>query len=311
VYNYKDKIKNIQQRNDYMLARTLSMFEYENMPDSIPPLEVEKQLQKQGFTFITEIEGKLYALTGGLGGYPDVYGNPTQIIISNPYIEYNATLDINNDGVLIMNDDMMKGLNPLFEQYNTLLTENEISMYVNLYNTRIQTLISAGDDATRESAEKYLQKVQEGELGVIGENQLFDGIRAQNSSDKSDLTNQLVEFHQYIKASLYNEIGLNSNYNMKRERLISDEVKMNDSLYPLIHNMLSNRKRGIEKVNAMFNHNIDVMFGSIWNIRDVEPEPEQVEPEPEQVEPEPTDEEISNAYAINEQKDDEEGRDNS
>mgnify|MGYP001206600300 FL=1 len=268
MYNYKNKIKNIKTKTQYMLARSLSMFEYSNLPTTLPRVEIEKQLQQNGFTFITEIEGELYALYGSLGGETDVYGNPTKIAISNPTLNFNKTLSIDDDGVLIKNDDMQLGLLPLYERYNTMLTENEITMFINLYNTRIQQLISAGDDATRESAEKYISKIIKGELGIIGENRLFDGISVQNTNTNQNITNQLIEFNQYIKASLFNEIGLNMNFNMKRERLNQMEVNMNsDGLHPLVDNMLYNRQQGVEKLNEKYGLSASVEFGSIWKVR--------------------------------------------
>ena len=270
MYNYKNKSRNVELLNKYMLSRTLTMFNYVGLPDTLPSVEIEKQLQVNGYTFITEVDGKLYAFYGSLAGEPNVYGEPTKIVINNVALNFNETLDIENDGVLIKNDDMKLGLIPLFERYNTLLIENEITMFINTYNTRVQTLISSGDDATKESAELYLKKVIDGELGIIGENRIFDGIRVQNSQTDSNITKQLIELNQYLKASLYNEVGINSNFNMKRERLISSEVDMNtDNLHPLIDNMLLNRQKGIEKLNEMYGLEAYVEFGSIWKIRNI------------------------------------------
>ena len=84
MYDYKAKAKNVATLNHYMLAKTLSMFEYENLPYSIPYNELEKLLQINGYAFITQVNGELYAFAGGIGGEPDVYGNPTTITISNP-----------------------------------------------------------------------------------------------------------------------------------------------------------------------------------------------------------------------------------
>ena len=271
MYNYKNKVENINLLNRYMLARTLAMFNYEGLPTTLTSVEIEKQLQMNGFTFITEVQGKLYAFSGTLGGDLNVYGEPTKIIINNPALNFHATLDIENDGVLIKNDDMMLGLFPLFNRYNTLLVENEITMFIHTFNTRVQTLISSGDDATKESAELYLKKVVDGELGIIGENRIFDGIKVQNSQTSSgNITIQLIELNQYLKASLYNEVGINANYNMKRERLNSNETDMNvDALHPLIDNMLLNRQKGIEKLNMLYGFEAFVEFGSIWKIRNL------------------------------------------
>ena len=271
MYNYKNKSGNVRLLNKYMLSRTLSMFNYVGLPDTLPSVEIEKQLQINGFTFITEVEGKLYAFYGSLGGELNVYGEPTKITINNVALNFYKTLDIQNDGVLIKNDDMQLGLIPLFERYNTLLVENEVTMFINTYNSRVQTLISSGDDATKESAELYLKKVINGELGIIGENRIFEGIRVQNAqTNSSNITTQLIELNQYLKASLFNEVGLNANFNMKRERLNSSEVNMNtDNLHPLIDNMLLNRQKGIEKLNEMYGLEGYVEFGSIWKVRNI------------------------------------------
>lgn len=267
MYDYKNKERNISQLNDYMLVKTLSMFNYENLPPTLQGVEIEKQLQKFGYTFITEVEGNLYSFTGNFGGELDVYSQPTNITINNVALNFNKTLSIADDGVLIKNDDLQIGLLPLYERYNTALIENEITMFIHSYNSRIQTLISAGDDITKESAEKYLEKIISGELGIIGENRLFEGIKAQNAQTTGSTNMQhLIEYNQYLKASLYNEVGLNANFNMKRERLNSSEVELNtDNLYPFIDNMYLNRLEGLKKLNEKYSQQIAVNFGSSWN----------------------------------------------
>lgn len=269
-YDYKAKQKNVNQLNNYMLAKTLSMFEYEGLPETIPSRELEKLLQKKGYAFITKApDGQLYAFSGGLGGESDVYGNPTQITIANPALKFNKTLDVKKDGVLIFNDDMANGLLPFFEKQNTLIVENEINMVVWGYNSRTQKLISAPDDKTKESADLYVKKIIEGDISVIGENILFDGVKVQPANNSSgNGVQQMIEYHQYIKSCLYNEIGLPSNFNMKKERLISSEVdQAEDSLFPLVYNMMENRISGVAQINEMFGTDIKVGFGSVWALK--------------------------------------------
>ena len=267
MYDYKAKKANIAQMNGYMLAKTLSMFEYDKLPDSIPQVEIERMLQTNGYAFVTEVEGVLYAFTGGLGGVPDVYGQPTQIVISNPALGFNKTLSLKDDGVLFINDSLRIGLLPLFEKHNTLLAENEVSMVMHGYNTRIQKVISASDDRTKASAEAFVKKAVDGELAVIGENALFDGVKLQGGSgDGAGSIMSLIEYQQYIKSSMFNEIGLGQNHNMKRERLVSAEVdQIKDSIYPYIYDMLKCRLKALEKLNAKYGLGIAVDFGSVWN----------------------------------------------
>ena len=93
-FNFKDKASNLSALNVGMLNKTASMFEYEGLPETIPYFELEKILQRGGYGFISKHGDNLYCFTGGLGGEPDVYGNPTSIIIANPALKYNATLDL-------------------------------------------------------------------------------------------------------------------------------------------------------------------------------------------------------------------------
>lgn len=269
-YDYKAKQKNVRQLNDYMLAKTLSMFEYENLPATIPARELEKLLQRGGYAFISKApDGELYAFTGGLGGETDVYGNYTQIVIANTALKYNATLDIKKDGVLFYNDDMAAGLLAFYEKQNTLLAENEINMVVWGFNSRTQKLISAPDDKSKESAELYMKKIVDGELTIIGENALFEGVKVQPANNSSgNGISQMIEYHQYIKSCLFNEVGLPSNFNMKKERLISSEIdQAEDSLFPLVYNMMENRIAAVNSINEMFDTDIKVGFGSVWALK--------------------------------------------
>ena len=301
MYDYKAKARNVATLNHYMLAKTLSMFEYENLPDSIPYHELEKLLQVNGFAFITKVNGELYAFSGGIGGEPDVYGNATTITINNPALKFNKTLDIKKDGVLIKNDDMSMGLIPLYEKHHMMMVENDINIVVNGYNSRMQKLISAPDDKTKASAEAFVKRAIEGEVAIIGENGLFEGIKVQTGATTSAVSvTTMIEFNQYIKASLYNEVGLSANFNMKRERLISSEVEAGeDSLFPFVYNMMKCRLKAIESINEMFGTDIKIDFGSVWFYKNAElvddvvdpnkvPAPA-VDPEPTpDVDPEPT-----------------------
>ena len=83
----------------------------------------------------------------------------------------------------------------------------------------------------------------------------------------------LIEYHQYLKAGLFNELGLNSNYNMKRESINSNESQLNDDmLHPLIDDMLKMRKEFCEQVNEMFGTEISVDFDSAWKDNEIENE---------------------------------------
>lgn len=269
MYNFKNKGSVIASSSNYLLSKTMSMFEYTGLPDTINPKQLEKILQVNGYAFITKIDGKLYATIGGLGGEPDVYGDPTKINVSIPALKFSKTLDIKGDGVLICSDSTKMGLKPLFDRSCFMLAENDINFVLQGYDTRMNKLISASDDKTKDSAEKFISKVVEGEISIISENAIFDGVRMQSAdSHSSSYMDSLIKFSQYIKASLYNELGLSSNVNLQRTQILEVEVEQNEELiFPLIYNMFQCRQVGVESVNDKYGLDVGVCFGSIWGLK--------------------------------------------
>lgn len=249
-----------------MLNKSLTMFEWKNLPDTLPAVEIEKQLQTNGYSIIAKVQGNIYAFQGGFSGQ-DPYNQPTKAIVNNPSLNYNGTFTINDDCVIIKNDDMQQGLIHIYNKYGTLLIENQITMLMTDYNYRMPFTISSKDDSTTQSAREYLQKVIDGSLGVIGEAKLFDALKVTPTNNKGvNSFADLYGYQQFIEAQLNNTIGLATNNNMKRERLTTNEIEVNkNASYPLIDNMLRNRKQAVEKINKMFDLDIDVEFSSIWN----------------------------------------------
>lgn len=266
-YDFRDKKRAIRNHIAYMLNRTQAMFEWKNLPDTIPTRSLELFLQVNGNVCFYEYENNLYVFTGGLGGEPNVYYMPTIYTIANPALKLSKSLKIDVDCVVMPNDSLYVGLLPMLSRYATLLCENELSIKIATVNSRIVDLIGAPDDRTRASAEKFLEDIEAGKPGVIAENAFLDGIRAQpygGTSNTNAITN-LIELEQYLKASMFNELGLNANYNMKRESLNSAESQLNDdALLPFVDNMLKCRQTAVDKVNAMYGTDISVDFASSW-----------------------------------------------
>jgi len=284
LYDFTDKDGNAWAHTIYMLNRTQSMFRWEGLPESIPQRMLELYLQIGGYVGIAEHEGTLYAFRGGLGGEPDVYYMPTIFTVANPALDFSANLRIGEEVTVIADDSLYTGLMPMFDRYSSAIAENELSFRVALINSRIVDLITAPDDRTYKSAIKYLEDVEAGKLGAISSNEFLDGLKAQPyaHSGSARVITDLIESEQYLRASWYNELGLNANYNMKREALSTAESQLNDdALLPLVDDMLRCRQEGAEKVNAMFGTEITVTLASSWedNQQEVDAEQENLESE--------------------------------
>ena len=107
------------------------------------------------------------------------------------------------------------------------------------------------------------------------------------SGGNSNALSQLIEMHQYLKASLLNELGLNANYNMKRERINSAETELNnDGLLPMVDDMLACRQRAVNVLNEVYGLNITVEKASAWEFRQMAAELDAGAPEGEEIVPE-------------------------
>ena len=279
-----DKSKSAESIICYMLARLQKMFKYEGLPDSIPRQYLENYLLVNGHCVIGRDlrhpeDENIYAFVGAAGGEPDIYYRPTRYMVANPSLQtsnqyYISTTDPNHEpnAVLVRNDTMWQGLYPMMARYAALISENLLTIRTADVMLRVLALITAPDDSSRLAADQFLKDITEGHLASIAENRFLDGIRMQNppSNNGSYLT-QFIELHQYLVGSFYNEVGLNANYNMKREALSESETGLNDdSLMPLCEDMLRCRQEDMDRVNAMFGTSIQVSLDSSWLENEIE-----------------------------------------
>ena len=270
----KDKETLIDYHVRMALIKTLTMFEYEGLPETIPARELEMILQLCSFAYWLEKDGKLYVFYGGLGGQPNEYYQPTQFIVANPYLKFFDQVEVNDKGVLMWNDLAHMGLYPLIRRYAEFMAECDITLRFGLINARIVAVLEALNDKMKEEAVLYLKDIEEGKkLGVVvgkdfenddGSLRVND-YRKANSQDIKDV----MELQQYIKASFYNEIGLQANFNMKREAINESESAMNEeALKPLCDDLLLSRREALEKVNKQYGLNITVRYSSSWEARE-------------------------------------------
>ena len=267
----KDKELSSRYHIQKFLNITQAMFDYEGLPDTIPQEEAELLIQCFGAPVVTKVQDKLYMFRAGLGGEPSAYYRPTVATIANPYLNYNAQLTIGKDCVIVPNDPLYIGLLPIFERYATLLTENEISMLIASINTRIAFTMSATIDKSAASAKEFLNGILGGDLGVITDPSLTESsrLKIQPGADAGAGTLKvLIEHEQYLKGQALNEVGLNANFNMKREALNSAESALNeDALLPFPYTMLKARIRGWDAVNRMYGTEVKVNLSNAWKNR--------------------------------------------
>lgn len=270
-----DTLKKLHIR--MMLNRCMRMFKWNGLPESLPARFIEQNYIINGFVGIAETD-KIRSYFGGMGGVLDEYYFPSVFIVANPWLKLNKEFVIYRDYheksfdketmcLVGLNDTFGYGLYPLIEKYAIQLATNEITLNVADINSRAMNILTATSDSAFNSVKMFLKDLVKGKIAHVRESLITDNdVRSLpfNSQTNGGITN-LIELQQYYKASFYNEIGLNANYNMKRESIQQNESDMNhDSLRPLIDDMLYQRQQLAEQMNKCFGLNVSVEFDSIW-----------------------------------------------
>lgn len=271
-FTYSSLDKHLHDKDTYtrdfmtrLLNMTDSMFEYTGLPDTVPSSQLERQLKCNGSVGFIRHDGELYALSGAPVNR-GTYNEPIDYQISNTYLNLSNVYTVGTDVAIVANDSAAAGIVPIVAKYAVAICDTEISLDTVAILSRITMLITAPDDKSKAAADEFVKKIGDGEFSVIGDNAFFSGVKLSTPSTQSATRiNDIVTLLQYYKASMFNELGLQANWNTKRENLNMDEVGMNvDVLLPLADNMLKERREGVERVNELFGTDIAVEFGSAW-----------------------------------------------
>lgn len=263
-----------------LINKTSQLFTWGGLPDTVDVNFLNTQLLLAGKICFFKEGDKVYALGGSLGGEPNVYYKPTQWIIANPILGSKTLKVKQKDG----NQESVEGLEgivvnltPVDEQtelvknsglfgliYQTagLLADNISSLNVAQINGRVNFFTTADDEEMARTAELVLKEMYMGKPYKVLSQDIVDKINV-NPVAASGGANQsimnLIEAHQYILAQYFSEIGIISNFNMKRERLNTAEVEMNTgSLDINVQSMIGQLTKDIEKVNKLLGTSITI-----------------------------------------------------
>lgn len=250
----------------WLLSKLHEIFVWENLPESVDEAFMNNNLFLNGYITFVKVNGKVYSIDCGLGGKPDEYYRPTEAIMANPILgSHNYT--IGKDCIVMWNTKNdeeaiygVRGLGNLIHQTATLLTDNMVSINCAQVNTRIQALVVADSTAQKNSAELVMKDLYAGHPFKVLEDTMIDKIKVNPiTANPAANISELVELHQYIIANYYNNIGIKTNYQMKKERMITDEINsLNDFLAVSLDAMLKARQIAVEKINEMFGLDIKV-----------------------------------------------------
>ncbi|MBQ2177465.1 MAG: hypothetical protein II453_21230 [Alphaproteobacteria bacterium] len=270
-----------------------SIFEWTGLPDTVNENFLTNELIENGIVGMINTPNGLRAVRGNVGGEIDCYYRPQHFIYANPVLGSGEPKIGENCAVLFLTSEDMTpfsptgGLSTLIDSTALLLADNMISLNVTQKNTRMMLLASADDEQTANSAERTIMDMYNGRPYKVVNKSMTDSfdVNPLSSVRTAENMKQLIENQQYILAHFYQELGINANFNMKRERLITSEVELNtECLDTLVDDMEKTINDGLKMCNILFGTDIHLhikRYGEELTNDDAE-QTEQAEPDTEQ-----------------------------
>lgn len=145
----------------------------------------------------------------------------------------------------------------------------DISLRSLLRTVRAMIFITAKNEQIKAAAEILLKRLYNGETDIVFTSDILDSLQIQfapTAANAASIMNELKEQYQFANAQFFHAIGVNSNYNLKRERLNSAEIDLNEqALIVNIKDIFDSWKKGFESVAKLYpDFNIIPRLSGVW-----------------------------------------------
>lgn len=276
---------------EYFSSLIVSLFEWKNLPEGIDPIFLEKSLNMHGYVgFLFDEEKGFIIQNGTLTDNLDLYDRPLGFQVVSPvshllsktnYYLNNYYDDLDPEKAFLIENDLFRNSSFYWvDLYASKLSEIEQS--IELTRNALKTpFIILTDEENKLSVKNFYQQVEEGRPAIyIKNNKNKDGVETDTLLDKLQVLNTNVPSH--LLKDLYEEkvrvfnqflnfIGITSNNNDKKERLVADEVNADDGLIATsLENKLKARRKSIDLINKCFGLNIEVNISSSIEMHNIQ-----------------------------------------
>lgn len=173
---------------------------------------------------------------GTFYGY-GIFLEPKYVNICNAYLQMNDLL-IGQDCALIKFTPDYRGIYDVIHHYSEKLALISASIDMNAFNSRLAYIIAAKTKAGAETIKKTLDRISQGEPSVVIDEKVFKGVGGSQITDtppwveySRDVKNSYVgtelwNEHRTILNEFDREVGIPTEGQEKKERMITDEIQV-------------------------------------------------------------------------------------
>lgn len=263
-----------------LLNICLDIFDYENLPTSLPERELELNLVLTGHALVVpDNKGGLFTPISSIYGF-DKYYQPTNAVFANPIVIDGKKYTIGQDCEIIYNNSLldsiwyMKADSSLYTfivRYSRLLADIESTIDIYTVNSRLDSYPVSDDQNVVQSIKAFFKKLSIGQRAVITDSSIIEKFRNVdiNRTGIKDGINDLLIARDKILEMFYRDLGIQM-YQPKKAQVNSDEVMSNDQVLLIsTDDMLKTRQAGLDRVNDMFGTDIRVKLNSKFDVKEM------------------------------------------
>lgn len=275
---FRDVERRDRERLIEKIARYTQMFELRGGTSTIPNWRLKQLIMMGGFGAFAPKDDKLYYLTGNLGDRPRPDYIPEYFIFDNPYIPWGGRLKLDKECVLVKNDTSLMGIMPILKRHTHLQTHIDLSFYITTVMSRLTAFGVAGRDQEAEAINEVIEDIERGKIRALTDQNILNQIHTHPYAGDARCITSLIEIMQYSKASEATDLGLQANWNAKRESLTASETLLNENvIHTFSDNMFECWKEWVDEVNEKYSDYLDnglftLEWGSSWKSNEREAE---------------------------------------
>lgn len=236
-------------------------FKWSNLPKHLESRHIEQMLYEHGQVafYDDEVLGVI-CLPSSPSNNLNIYGDAKQFTLTGKGQHYSKLVTEDEIVRVLANDNAIPVISDII-YYTDLLEEIERVMYINLNQQKIPFIIPTTKN-NELSMKKLYEKVEDGELAIFVDEKLNHGVLSNENTIKTNapyLLDKLQATKNEVMIELLTFLGLNNTNVNKKERLLVDEVNVNNSA--ILMNLeieYKNRLEACKKINEKFGLNVTV-----------------------------------------------------
>lgn len=211
---------------DMLAELTISSIKWENLPPTIDPIYLERQLFYKGQVIFFPTDEGLVCMSGFGTAMPNIYNIPTERVVNAPN-GFTATLN-NENSVICYNDVLRRNGVYKANIYAGRLSDLDNTIDVNCLAQKTPILLKANKRNELSVKNAYMQVVGNSPVICISDDADPNAISVLQTGAPFT-ADKMRELQHDIFAEYCTSIGIANSNNYKAERLITSEIYANNA----------------------------------------------------------------------------------